>query len=348
MDRNSGTRVDEDARTHTRAGRRRHDALAAVVLLLSVVGAGLALFLTASAGASASDSSPTPTAGAPTSASGVAAVTRVVSGATAADDGLLPATVDDSGTTQPREATRWTARRVSGRVAAYQLTYDFGPQVGPVTAPALLPVTYYDAVTHTSVLASLSFVQLQTAGASVREPEREIYVHESWDALTYELAPDLTVRFDAATPFFSGDVPSGAILTLLHYDPAIYTIMDSAWDGTATIDGQATVREASYVVTRRAAAQSALYAGSVPLPDALVYDGVATYRSPSPLQAASRKIVNRLAPDRPSILPWILGATAAAAAALGAVVFWFRRKKRRADAKDEIASTADLEVDDAW
>lgn len=278
-------------------------------------------------------------------------VTREVVGVVAPDDALFPASVETSGTVYMLDGIEWTERVVTGRSAYHEVEYDFGAQVGRVDPPEELEAVYYDSITDVEVASTLGYLRLVSAGASTRGREDEVFVHTSYDTAAYEVSPGVSARFDAPTPLIAGEAVSRALLEALHYDPAVYRIVDAVWNGPARTEGAKTVREASYTVERSAEAQRAVYGGDVALPDTLVYDGVATYRPPTAVESVrqtAKKTAETAAEDPASLLPFIAAGAVTGTSILGAVVFW-RRRRRRAPG-DEAESEPDdteMEADDA-
>lgn len=279
-------------------------------------------------------------------------VSREVIGVAEPDDALFASSVEESGTVYVLDTIEWTGRFARDRSVWHEVEYDFGAQVGQVEPPATLDALYHDRVTGVTVDASLRFERLVNAGASTRGREIEIFVHTSYDTAAYELAPEVSARFDAPTPQVSGVEVSRALLEALHYDPAVYRLVDASWTGPTREDGDKTVREASYTVERIAEVQRAVYGGAVALPDVLVHDGVATYRAPTAMEVVTRtaaEAVETVVDDPASLVPWIVAGGVAATTALGAVFYW-RRRRRRALDEDDITlepGDAEMEGDDA-
>jgi len=275
-------------------------------------------------------------------------VTREVIGVAEPDDALFASSVEESGTVYVLDTIEWAARLECDRSVWHEVEYDFGAQVGPVEPPATLAALYHDQVTRVTVDALLRFERLVSAGASTRGREIEVFVHTSYDTAAYELAPGVLVRFDAPTPQISGAEVSRALLEALHYDPAVYRLVDASWTGPTRKDGDKTVREASYTVERIAEVQRAVYGGDVALPDVLVHDGIATYRAPSAVEAVTKTAaaaVETVADDPASLVPWIVAGGVAATTILGAVFYWLRRRRRALDADDTSLEPGDAELE---
>ncbi len=275
-------------------------------------------------------------------------VTREVIGVAEPDDALFASSVEESGTAYVLDMIEWTERFERDRSVWHEVEYDFGAQVGQVEPPATLAALYHDKVTRVTVDASLRFERLVSAGASTRGREIEVFVHTSYDTAAYELAPGVSVRFDAPTPQISGVEVSRALLEALHYDPAVYRPVEASWTGLARKDGDKTVREASYTVERVAEFQRAVYGGDVVLPDVLVYDGIATYRAQTAVEAVTRsaaEAVETIADDPGSLVPWIVAGGVAATTILGAVVYWRRRRRRALNEDDTSLDPGDAEME---
>lgn len=275
-------------------------------------------------------------------------VTREVIGVAEPDDALFALSVEESGTVYVLDMIEWTARFERDRSVWHEVEYDFGAQVGQVEPPATLAALYHDKVTRVTVDASLRFERLVSAGASTRGREIEVFVHTSYDTAAYELAPGVLVRFDAPTPQISDVEVSRALLEALHYDPAVYRLVEASWTGSARKDGDKTVREASYTVERFAEVQRAIYGGDVALPDVLVHDGIATYRSPTAAEAVRRtaaEAVETIADDPASLVPWIVAGGVAATTILGVLVYWRRRRRRAPDVDDTSLESGDAEME---
>jgi hypothetical protein len=279
-------------------------------------------------------------------------VTREVIGVAKPDDALFASSAEESGTVYVLDTIEWTERVERDRSVWHEVEYDFGAQVGKVEPPATLAALYHDRVTGATVDASLRFERLVSAGASTRGREIEVFVHTSYDTAAYELSPAVTARFDALTPQISGAEVAQALLKALHYDPAVYRLVEASWTGTARSEGDKTVREANYTVERVAEVQRAVYGRDVALPDVLVYDGIATYRAPTPtevVKTATAEVVETVVDDPTSLVPWIVAGGVAATTALGAIVYW-RRRRRRALGEDDASSEsgdAEMEGEDA-
>jgi len=278
-------------------------------------------------------------------------VTREVIGVAESGDALFAPSVEESGTVYVLDTIEWTERVERDRTVRHEVEYDFGAQVDQVEPPATLAALYYDRVTGVTVDALLRFERLVSAGASTRGREIEVFVHTSYDTAAYELSPAVSVRFDAPTPQISGAEVSQTLLKALHYDPAVYWLVEASWTGTVRKDGDKTVREASYTVERVAEVQRAVYGGDVALPDVLVHDGVATYRAPTPAEVvtkATAKVVETVVDDPTSIVPWIAAGAVAATTILGAIVYWWRRRRRTLDEDDSLEpGDAEMEGEDA-
>ena len=275
-------------------------------------------------------------------------VTREVIGVAEPDDALFAPSVEESGTVYVLDTIEWTERVERDRSVWHEVEYDFGAQVGKVEPPATLAALYHDRVTGVTVDASLRFERLVSAGASTRGRETEVFVHTSYDTAAYELAPGALARFDAPTPQISGVEVSQALLKALHYDPAVYRLVDASWTGTAHKEGDKTVREANYTVERVAEVQRAIYGGDVALPDVLVHDGIATYRAPTPtevVKTATAEVVETVIDDPTSLVPWIVAGGVAATTALGAIVYWRRRRRRALDEDDASSESGDAEME---
>lgn len=278
-----------------------------------------------------------------------APVTREVIGVAEPDDALFASSVEESGTVYVLDTIEWTARFERDRNVWHEVEYDFGAQVGPVEPPATLAALYHDQVTRVTVDALLRFERIVSAGASTRGREIEVFVHTSYDTAAYELAPGVLVRFDAPTPQISGAEVSRALLEALHYDPAVYRLVEASWTGSAHKDGEKTVREASYTVERFAEVQRAIYGGDVALPDVLVHDGIATYRAPTAVEAVTKtaaEAVETIANDPASLVPWIVAGGVAATTILGVLVYWRRRRRRALDVDDTSLEPGDAEMED--
>ena len=277
-----------------------------------------------------------------------APVTREVTGVAEADDALFASSVEESGTAYVLDAIEWTERFERDRSVWHQVEYDFGAQVGQVEPPATLAALYHDKVTGVTVDASLRFERLVSAGASTRGREIEVFVHTSYDTAAYELSPGALARFDAPTPQISGVEVSRELLEALHYDPAVYRLVEASWTGPARKEGDKAVREASYIVERVAEVQRAVYGGDVALPDVLVHDGIATYRAPTPTEVVTKsaaEVVETVVDDPASLVPWIMAGGVAATTALGAIVYWRRRRRRALDADDTSLEPGDAEME---
>lgn len=275
-------------------------------------------------------------------------VTREVIGVAEPDDALFASSVEESGTVYVLDMIEWTERFERDRSVWHEVEYDFGAQVGQVEPPATLAALYHDGVTGVTVDASLRFERLVSAGASTRGREIEVFVHTSYDTAAYELAPGVSVRFDAPTPQISGVEVSRALLEALHYDPAVYRLVEASWTGPARKAGDKTVREASYTVERVAEVQRAVYGGDVALPDVLVYDGIATYRAPTAAEVVKKgaaEVVETVVDDPASLVPWIVAGGVAATTALGAIVYWRRRRRRELDEDDTSLEPGDAEME---
>lgn len=278
--------------------------------------------------------------------------TREVIGVAEPDDALFASSVEESGTVYVLDTIEWTERVERDRSVWHEVEYDFGAQVGQVEPPATLDALYHDRVTGVTVNASLRFERLVSAGASTRGREIEVFVHTSYDTAAYELAPEVSVRFDAPTPQISGVEVSRALLEALHYDPAVYRLVEASWTEPMRTEGDKTVREANYTVERVAEVQRAVYGGDVALPDVLIHDGVATYRAPTAVEAVTKTVaeaVETVADDPASLMPWIAAGAVAATTILGAVFYWRRRRRRALDADDTSLEPgdADMEGEDA-
>lgn len=275
-------------------------------------------------------------------------VTREVIGVAEPDDALFASSVEESGTIYVLDTIEWTERFERDRSVWHQVEYDFGAQVGQVEPPATLAALYHDRVTGVTVDASLHFERLVNAGASTRGREIEVFVHTSYDTAAYELTPEVLARFDAPTPQVAGAEVSQALLEALHYDPAVYRLVEASWTGPTREDGDKTVREASYTVERIAEVQRAVYGGDVALPDVLVHDGVATYRAPTVVEAVTKtaaEAVETVADDPTSLVPWIVAGGVAATTILGAVFYWRRRRRRALDEGDISLELGDAEME---
>jgi hypothetical protein len=275
-------------------------------------------------------------------------VTREVIGVAVPDDALFASSVEESGTVYVLDTVEWTARFERDRSVWHEVEYDFGAQVGEVEPPATLAALYHDEVTGVTVDASLRFERLVSAGASTRGREIEVFVHSSYDTAAYELGSGVTVRFDAPTPQIAGAEVSRALLEALHYDPAVYRLVEASWTGPVRQDGDKTVREASYTVERVAEVQRAVYGGDVALPDVLVHDGIATYRVPTaaePVKKTAADVVETAADDPASLVPWIVAGGVAATTILGAVFYWRRRRRRTLDKDDAGLESSDAEME---
>jgi hypothetical protein len=275
-------------------------------------------------------------------------VTREVIGVAEPDDALFAPSVEESGTVYVLDTIEWTERVERDRSVWHEVEYDFGAQVGQVEPPATLAALYHDEVTGVTVDASLRFERLVSAGASTRGREIEVFVHTSYDTAAYELAPGVSVRFDAPTPQISGVEVSRALLEALHYDPAVYRLVEASWTCPARKDGDKTVREASYTVERVAEVQRAVYGGDVALPDVLVHDGIATYRALTPTEVVTKgaaEVVETVVDDPASLVPWIVAGGVAATTALGAIVYWRRRRRRELDEDDTSLEPGDAEME---
>ena len=277
-----------------------------------------------------------------------APVTREVIGVAEPDDALFASSVEESATVYVLDAIEWTERFERDRSVWHEVEYDFGAQVGQVEPPATLAALYHDKLTGVTVDASLRFERLVNAGASTRGREIEVFVHTSYDTAAYELAPGVSVRFDAPTPQISGVEVSRALLEALHYDPAVYRLVEASWTGPARKAGDKTVREASYTVERVAEVQRAVYGGDVALPDVLVHDGIATYRAPTPTEVVTKsaaEVVETVVDDPASLVPWIVAGGVAATTALGAIVYWRRRRRRELDEDHTSLELGDAEME---
>lgn len=266
-----------------------------------------------------------------------APVTREVIGVAESDDALFAPSVEESSTVYVLDTIAWTERLERDRTVWHEVEYDFGAQVDQVEPPTTLAVLYYDKVTGVTVDASLCFERLGNASASTRGREVEVFVHTSYDTAAYELSPAVSVRFDVPRPQISGVEVSQALLKALHYDPAVYRLVEASWMGSLRNEGDKTVREANYTVERVAEVQRAVYGGDVALPDVLVHDGIATYHAPTAVEVVTRataEVVETVVGDPTSFVPWIVAGAVAGTTILGAVFFW-RRKKRRRMTEDE-------------
>ncbi|KUK47299.1 MAG: hypothetical protein XD74_2104 [Actinobacteria bacterium 66_15] len=277
-----------------------------------------------------------------------APVTREVIGVAEPDDALFASSVEESGTVYVLDTIEWTERFERNRSVWHEVEYDFGAQVGQVEPPATLDALYHDRVTGVTVDASLRLERLVSAGASTRGREIEVFVHTSYDTAAYELTPEVLARFDAPAPQIAGAEVSQALLEALHYDPAVYRLVEASWTGPIRKDGDKTVREASYTVERIAEVQRAVYGGDVALPDVLVHDGIATYRAPTVVEAVTKtaaEAVETVADDPTSLVPWIVAGGVAATTILGAVFYWRRRRRRALDEDDISLEPGDAEME---
>lgn len=260
-------------------------------------------------------------------------------------DALFPETIERDGKLHERESIAWVERVVTARSAPYSLEYDFGTQVETVDPPRTVVTTYFDRVTGANVEAALAYSHMELLDGSTREREEEVFAHSSWDSSGYELSDGTFVRFDAERPSIAtGDVAT-SVLRALHYDPDLYRLVSSSWLGQRTeTDGKYT-REALYIVERRGVGQRAIYRGDVPLPDAIVYDGLATYATDpvstdkathpgSPPSAIGDGPIDAKDPvaeePRRLPLPLLIGASAPAGGVLAGVSL--ARKRRREEA----------------
>lgn len=258
------------------------------------------------------------------------------------DDALFPETIERGGKLHARESIAWVERVVTARSTPYSLEYDFGIQVEKIDPPRTVTTTYFDRVTGANVEAALAYSHMEILDGSAREREEEVFAHSSWDSAGYELSDGVFVRFDSERPSIAtGDVAT-SVLRALHYDPDLYRLVSSSWLGPRTeTDGKYT-REALYVVERRGVGQRATYRGEVPLPDAIVYDGLATYATKAvssgederPGFAASAIGDEPIDTDDPVAeetrkfpLPLVIGATAPAGGVLGGVSLARKRKR---------------------
>lgn len=280
-------------------------------------------------------------------------VTREVVGVTAPDDALFPASVEASGTVYMLEGIEWRPRVITGRDVAHAVEYDFGPQVRAVDAPATLDAVYHDKLTGANVKCTLALEHVTSGGsASTRGREREVFVHTSYDTASYTLADGVAASFTAARPQTTGDDVTTALLSALHYDPAVYRVVSASWSGPARRVGAKTVREALYLIERRAGVQTGVYSGTVALPDVVTYDGTATYRLPTPTEQVKQTVAEvaevaaEVADDPFSYLPLVAAGAVAGTSILGAVIFWRRRRRRKNDDETE-PDTLEMEADDA-
>lgn len=265
---------------------------------------------------------------------------REANGVTKPDDAHFPLTIEHEGEVYPRESVTWKDRVLAGRTADYSLEYDFGAQVGRVEPPKTVTTTYHDRTTGAQVETELDFVELQTGDGSSRGREEELFAHSSWDGSGYSLTDGVVLPFNSDRPSIAAGEVGDALLEALHYDPAQYRLIASVWLGDLReTDGKYT-REALYTVERDAAPQSAIYRGDVALPDAVVYDGIARYSSPSissteewertqPGAVDTARITPRTGDGFPSAAAYALGAIVpAGGVALGAAFAKQRRMKR--------------------
>lgn len=270
---------------------------------------------------------------------------REAVGVSKPDDALFPETIERGGELHERERVAWAERVVTARSAPYSLEYDFGTQVEAIDPPRTVVTTYFDRITGANVEATLAYSHMEILDGSTLEREEEVFAHSSWDSVGYELADGTFVRFDAERPSIAtGDVAT-SVLQALHYDPDLYHLVSSSWLGQRTeADGKYT-REALYIVERRGVGQRAIYRGDVPLPDAIVYDGLATYatdpvstdeatRPGSPPSAMGDEPIEANDPvakePRKLPLPLLIGAAAPAGGVLAGVSL--ARKRRREEA----------------
>ena len=229
--------------------------------------------------------------------------------------------------------------RQTGRKASYAVTYSFGAQVQGVKAPSKVRALYYDRATSTNVLAPLSFIR-QSSHKTAPAAETERFFHVSTDANAYPLFAASACRTRRRDRSSRASGVKDALLASMYYDPAVYSIVASRWDGPKTVKGGQYGRWAVYTLHRTTTSYSAIYAANVSLPDVRVYDGVAYYSADATAVAvakASEAQTGTSAPTpedgthRPTLDPRALWpfAAAAALAATGAVVFWYRRGKKR-------------------
>ena len=283
---------------------------------------------------------------------------RTANGLSAKNDSVFPSTIIEGGRELGRTRVVWSSARETGRKASYAVTYSFGNQVQGVKAPPRIRALYFDRTTGTNLLATLSFIRQMT---EVADPamETERFFHVSTDATSYPLFAGARLAFSAKAPATTGAGVSDALLASMYYDPAVYSIVGSAWDGPETDNDGEYGRWAVYSLRRRSTDNSAIYGANVSLPDARVYDGVAYYSADPKVVAAAHEAspspdVTITTPAHASqkhkpgesprpIWPYV-AAAAAAVASSGLVVFWYRRRKKRA--ADEDVDEPELSADE--
>jgi hypothetical protein len=266
---------------------------------------------------------------------------RTAAGLSAKNDDVFPATVVEGGRELGRTRVVWSAAKESGRKASYAVTYSFGAQVQGVKAPPTIRALYYDRATGTNLLTALGFIR-QMAGTAVAATETERFYHVSTNPDLYPLFAGERLPFDAAAPVIVGDGVSDALLASMYYDPSVYSIVGSRWDGSMVATDKQYGRWAVYTLRRKTTSVNAIYGGSVALPDVRVYDGKAYYSADASAVAAAKadtSTITSFTPSshhspRPTPNPWpiwpLVAAAATATAGAGLVAFWYRRRKRRA------------------
>lgn len=273
--------------------------------------------------------------------------TRHAEGLPAENPAVFPATIIEDGRELGLTRVVWSAAKQTGRKASYAVTYSFGAQVQGVKAPNKVRALYFDRATNTNVLAPLAFIR-QSSHKTAPAAETERFFHVSTDANAYPLFAGIRLPYSAKRPVITGDGVKDALLASMYYDPAVYSIVGSRWDGPKTVSGGQHGRWAVYTLHRTTTSYSAIYAANVSLPDVRVYDGVAHYSADATAVASAKASETQTAttgpkPDTGSHKPTIDWrslwpfAAAAALAATGAVLFWYRRGKKRVVEEGEAA-----------
>lgn len=265
--------------------------------------------------------------------------TRHAEGLPAENPAVFPATIVEGGREFGLTRVAWSAARETERKASYAVTYAFGAQVQGVKAPSKARALYYDRATNTNVLAPLSRIR-QASHKTAPAADTERFFHVSTEANAYPLFAGIRLPYSAKRPVITGAGVNDALLASMYYDPAVYSIIASRWDGPKTSNGGQYGRWAVYTLHRTTTSYSAIYAANVSLPDVRVFDGVAYYSADATAVAAAKASETQTATTGPkpdsanheravdprSLWPF---AAAAALAATGAVVFWYRRGKKR-------------------
>lgn len=282
-------------------------------------------------------------------------VTRHAEGLPTENPAVFPATIIEDGRELGLMRIVWSAAKQSGRKASYAVTYSFGAQVQGVKAPSKVRALYYDRATGTNVLAPLSFIR-QSSQKTSPAAETERFFHVSTEANAYPLFAGIRLPYSAKRPVITGDGVKDALLASMYYDPAVYSIAASRWDGPKTVKGGQYGRWAVYTLHRTTTTYSAIYAANIALPDVRVYNGVAHYSADATAVAAAKASETQIGTSKPrpdsgtheptidwrTLWPF---AAAAALAATGAVLFWYRRGKKRVVEEGEATEDEITEVE---